>query len=140
MSEVEKVTCFPNEGTPVVIPGVPGYMDIVRVIGTGKYYRYNPDALVPTSPPDAELNRKQLRALIIAAFGGNGAATAKLQTYIDVAVANVGTTQADKNMRYALESLRTDDRFAKDEATQLMLGMQFSAQDRNAVLTAWPKV
>lgn len=139
MSNLERVTCFPQDGTPQVIPGQPQYMDIVRVIGTGKYYHFVPDP-GPSAPVDRELSRKALRAVIVTAFGGNGAGSAKLQTYIDAAVANVGTTQADKNMRYALETLRTEDVFTKTEASQMMVAFQFAANDRTAVLAIWPTV
>lgn len=37
---IERVTCFPNEGTPEVIPGDPQQGDIIRIVGTQNYQRY----------------------------------------------------------------------------------------------------
>lgn len=45
MAEIVKVSCFPNEGTPVVIPGDPVAGDIVRVTtstGAVIYERFSP--------------------------------------------------------------------------------------------------
>ncbi|CAB4165256.1 hypothetical protein UFOVP823_23 [uncultured Caudovirales phage] len=45
---MERVTCFPNEGTPEVIPGEPQLGDIVRS-GTA-YFRYTPPSEPETTP------------------------------------------------------------------------------------------
>ncbi len=50
MSSVEKVSCFPNEGTPEFIPGTPVDGDIVRVVGTQDYSRYYAGIVVAPTP------------------------------------------------------------------------------------------
>lgn len=46
---IERVTCFPNEGTPEVIPGDPQQGDIIRIVGTQNYQRYKEPRSFP--PP-----------------------------------------------------------------------------------------
>lgn len=48
---IERVSCFPNEGTPVVIPGEPADGDLVRVTNGSSviYQRYTVDP--GNSPP-----------------------------------------------------------------------------------------
>ena len=63
MTTIEKVSCFPNEGTPEVIAGNPAQGDLVRITtttGAVIYKRYTPpqppviaDAPVNTSKADA---------------------------------------------------------------------------------------
>ena len=43
---IERVTCFPNEGTPEVVPGDPQAGDIVRIDGK-IYQRYMPPSETP---------------------------------------------------------------------------------------------
>ena len=85
------------------------------------------------------LTRKALRAHIVKSLGDYPAASARLQSYLDDAAADVGTTTASKNRRYALETLRQDDSYTKSETSQLMSALQFTAGDKNAVLSNWPQ-
>lgn len=91
----------------------------------------------PVTVPE-RLLRKDARAVVIAALGGNGAGSAKLQSYRDVASANTATTQAAQNMRLALEIWRTDDYFTQADVDSLMAAFQFASGDRAAVNAQWP--
>lgn len=84
------------------------------------------------------LTRKQFRKHIVAVFGGNGAAAAKLQGIRDLAIAETGTTDAAKRRRLAL-IMEREEVFTKDEADELMTLFQFAAQDKTDVLAAWPE-
>lgn len=99
----------------------------------------NPPPPVPVFAAN-RLTRQDLRALVVQAFGGNGAAIVRLQTYIDTAATNVGTQPADKAMRYALQSLQQNMDFSLADADQIMTGLQFTAQDKAAVDALWPKI
>lgn len=100
------------------------------------------DVSDPAGPPRI-LTKKELRAMATAALATGltitaAAASARLQAYFDTARANVGTTNADKNMRWALSAWQEDTYFGKDEADQIMLGLQFVAGDKTIIDNAWP--
>lgn len=133
---LEKVSCFPNDGDPQVIAGDPQHGDIVRVVGTQDYHRH---AIMPAKVlQPISMTRKQLRKHVVAVFGGNGAAAAKLQAYRDAAIGETGTTDAAKRRRLAL-IMEREEVFTKDEADELMTLFQFAAQDKTDVLAAWPE-
>ena len=58
MTTIEKVSCFPNEGTPQVIAGDPVLGDLVRITtgNTVIYERYTP----PAAPPVATAKTARL--------------------------------------------------------------------------------
>lgn len=123
-------------------PGYSGWFQLMDDVGNGAVEQpdgsfVNPN--VPNTKPPAVLNKRELRKLITTVFGGNGGAAAKLQTYIDAAEADTDTTNAAKIRRLALETLKTENEFTKSDADDLMTGLQFSAQDKNGVLMAWPE-
>lgn len=67
---IERVSCFPNEGTPEVIPGEPQDGDIVRINGS-VYQRYKapveaPPADTPMPPTLTEIKTKldELTAMV----------------------------------------------------------------------------
>lgn len=119
----------------VVVPD--GTVHGARDNGNGTFT--NP-IVIPPPPVYRRLTRQDLRAVAKKAFGDNGAAVAKLQTYLDTAKANVGTTAADKVMRYAYDSIMTGDDFSFDDGDQIMTGLQFTAPDKAAVQALWPQV
>lgn len=105
--------------------------------GNGTFSNPTPPSV---STVDLFLDRKALRAHVTNVFGGGGAGTAKLQGYIDTAIADTATTAAGQNRRYALDALRQEETFSKTEAQQVMTALQFSGADKTAVLNAWPFV
>lgn len=104
----------------------------------------NPAPSAPAQLPKI-LTKKELRTLATMTLAAGlaitqAAASARLQAYFDAARANVGNTQGDKNMRWALSAWQEDTYFGKDEATQIMLGLQFDVGDRGLISAAWPMV
>lgn len=96
--------------------------------------------MVPTRA--AVLTKQDFKKLIIVAFGGNGAAKEKFQTYIDAAVAEVGTNGAAKRRRMALDDWRNNVSWTRAEALDWLDDMQFSSSvpdDKAAVRAAWPE-
>lgn len=99
-----------------------------------------------TNPPivqtyvDRVLLRKEARDHVVQALGGSGSGSALLQYYFDVADASTATTVAARNMRLARRIIEVDTSFSKQEADQLLTALQFTASDRNAVISTWPVV
>lgn len=119
-----------------VKPVPPGTLDNAKDNGDGTFSNPN----IP-QPPTARLRltRQDFRALVRGVFGGNAAAVAKLQTYLDAAKANAGTATADKAMRFALDSIQTNTDFSYEDADDIMSAIQFSGADKAAVLNKWPQ-
>lgn len=136
---IEKVSCFPNEGTPQIISGSPVDGDLVRITtgATVIYQRFTSQQAAP-GPQPFTLNRDAFRKHIRTALGGNGGAKTTLQEYIDTAKANVGTTAADKKMRSALSDYQDLASFTKVEATDILDDLGFSGAHKSAILNSWP--
>lgn len=64
MTSIVKVSCFPNEGTPVVVDGDPAAGDIVRITtntGAVVYQRFSPPP-AQVKAPDTQSFRGVVRA------------------------------------------------------------------------------
>lgn len=125
-----------------MFPGYTGWFLLQQDVTNGAVEQANgsfvqPDISLPST--HRVLDGRRLRKLVIAAWGGNGAAAAKLQIYIDAAEADTDQTNAGKIRRLSLGTLRKENEFTKSDADELMSGLQFLPQDKNAVLMAWPE-
>jgi hypothetical protein len=138
---LEKVSCFPNEGTPAVIAGAPQDGDLVRIVGTQQYYRYlTPAVAVPSAP--RVFDWAGMNAYLVGLLGGGDAGTAALQALLEAARDRVGTTANDKLTRYFYTWFLGSTSFTKaDTAARLVALVATSVvtqNQANAVATNWP--
>lgn len=129
---IERVTCFPNEGTPEVIPGPPSPGDIVR--SDGSYYRYTAPPGPPTPQPRV-LTWGELAAYLIGLLGGGAAGRAALGAII--ASCQAGTN----NDKFFAVYFQGQTIFTKAEFTGVLADVSVgivSAPQKTAVGNSWP--
>lgn len=128
---MERVTCFPNEGTPQVIPGAPQEGDIIRT-PDGDYFRY----YAPVEPTPVPVVLDDLEFLRHAA--------SQLSPSRVVEIEEAFRDSANKELRYAWKEYDKAKSFTKDKVTEfLSAGSEagiLTAQERNLVLDNWPEV
>lgn len=130
---MERVTCFPNEGTPEVIPGDPVQGDIVRV--GNDYFRYTP----PETPPEVvrTLSKTAFMDHCIAQLGSIAAFQTLMEACRDSTDATYGAT-----LRYAYSRYEAADVLSKAVVATLSQVMVdaglLSASNRSKVLDNWP--
>jgi len=110
MATIEKVSCFPNEGTPEVIAGDPVDGDLVRITsGTVIIYQRYTVPVAPTPQPrvlsKTEFNKYGWAQLGMAAF----------QKVIEDTRNSTGTTDADYEARSAVTQYDAAITVAKSE-------------------------
>ncbi len=155
MTTIEKVTCFPNDGTPQVIAGSPVTGDLVRITtasGAVVYERYTAPATYVPQPIILSKKACRLRvitALMVANSSSNSVARARMQALrIQVDTLTV-TTDAHRRAKGALEAWREDTEFSKIEfqtiTNDIDGGTDMSDNERDAILgtfagsAAWPE-
>ena len=126
MVTIEKVSCFPNEGTPQVVAGSPQQGDLVRITntnGTVIYERYTPPA-APPSPQPKILRSDEVLGLLPAAV---------VKSIRDSTVAAVVK-------RY--ECFKIKPSWTKTEGTALFNDVEaaglMTTQQNSDALAAWP--
>lgn len=134
MAIIEKVTCFPNKGTPDVIPGDPVAGDLVRITNGGSvvYQHYTP----PQSPPAPKpivMSDKQFRKFAAQQLGSSA----------DVgAIWKAANDSTDSDVKFALMAWSKADTFEKSEVaaltTLLVAGGCMTANQRTDILGNWP--
>ena len=135
---IEKVSCFPNEGTPQVIPGDPQAGDIVRITtshGCEIYERYTPPA-APPGPQPTVLSWGALASYLIGLLGGGATGRAALGAIIK---ACQGSAQGADNFFAVYFTGQTT--FTKAEFTGVLAdvatGVVTNGQ-KTAVANNWP--
>lgn len=140
MTTIEKVTCFPNEGTPQVIPGDPADGDLVRVT-FGKsvaYQRYT--APVPPTPTPIILTKTAFQDYAVSQLGGGLTGMARFTAIMDAT-----RDSASGSVRFAFARYEAADRFEKTNTETLTAVMaadnttgHLTDAERTAILNNWP--
>jgi len=142
---IEKVSCFPNEGTPQVIAGTPAAGDLVRItltiqadgVDSVQYSRYSPPPAPSTNA--AILSKTQYMDHCFAQFGGE--TTGRLRYGAIMKAARASTNDG---VVVSLEYYKGATSVEKDSAT-VFLALLVSAaictqQEADAVINNWPMV
>lgn len=142
MTVVARVSCFPNEGTPEVIPGDPQLGDIVRITtptGTTVYERYTPPP-VPLGPRPGLLSKTAFQDHAVTQLGGGAIGMARFTEIMDAT-----RESADGAVRFAYARYEAAQIFEKNNTaslTQIMAGDSqaghLTGDERADILENWP--
>lgn len=142
MTEVVKVSCFPNDGTPEVIEGSPVLGDIVRITtttGAVIYETYTPPPTPGPRPPSV-LSKTAFQDYAVTQLGGGLTGMGRFTEIMD----------ATKNssagaVRFAYSRYEAANTFEKENTSQLTAVMaadntegHLTEQERTAILDNWP--
>lgn len=136
---IERVSCFPNEGTPVVIPGDPVTGDLVRITtdsGAVIYERYT----VPSLPPDPSpriLSKTGFQDYAVSKLGGGQSGMERFTEIMDAT-----RDSASGAVRFCFARYEAAVTFAKEQVagfTQVMVGAGvMTSNERASILDGWP--
>jgi hypothetical protein len=132
---IEKVTCFPNEGTPEVIPGNPQQGHLVRITtdsGAVIYERFTVQTPLPAVP--ITMTDKQFRAYAAQRLGSASAVGTVWKAAKD---------STDPDVQYAFMAWSKAQTYDKADVAQLCSALVptcMTSQQRTALLANWPEV
>src|SRR4051812_21854629 len=139
MTTIDKVTCFPNEGTPQIINGTPSQGDIVRITtinGSVIYERYTP---MP-APAAPAVVYKEVRKWEFATF----ASTAVGSNATFGGIVKACRDSVDNAVIGAYELFKSQSTLTYNEAsallTLLVAKSVVTAQQKTDILAAWPTI
>lgn len=142
MTEIVKVSCFPNEGTPEVIDGTPSQGDIVRITtntGAVIYERYTPPAEPPAAKPRV-LSKTSFQDYAVSQLGGGATGMARFTTIMDATRDSVSGA-----VRFAYARYEAAQTFEKENTSALTSIMAADSQvghittdERAAIVANWP--
>lgn len=134
---IEKVSCYPNEGTPEVIAGDPVDGDLVRITnGSAVIYQRYTSPPPPPTPKPIVMTDKQFRKYAATQLGSNAAVGAIWKA------ANAST---DDDVKFALMAWTKAETFEKSEVvgltTLLVNGSCMTSNQRLALVGPgnWPE-
>jgi len=152
MTEIVKVSCYPNEGTPQVIAGDPQAGDLVRITtasGAVIYERFTPAPSPPGTRPLVLSATGFMDAAIAGLRTANGstqaAAEARFQEIIEGANNFAGSTEIAKRIRYVHERYAKATTFNKAVVVGMLALFRsagvasLTADEETGMLAAWPE-
>ncbi len=152
MTEIVKVSCYPNEGTPQVIAGDPQAGDLVRITtasGAVIYERFTPAPSSPGTRPLVLSATGFMDAAIAGLRTANGstqaAAEARFQEIIEGANNFAGSTEIAKRIRYVHERYAKATTFNKAVVVGMLALFRsagvasLTADEETGMLAAWPE-
>ena len=142
MTEIVKVSCYPNEGTPQVIAGDPQAGDLVRITtasGAVIYERYTPPADAP-SPRPRVLSKTAFQDYAVSQLGGGATGMARFTEIMDAT-----RDSSSGAVRFAFARYEAAVTFEKENTAALTSIMAADSQaghiagtERTAILYNWP--
>lgn len=143
MTKIEKVSCFPNEGTPEVIPGDPQAGDLVRITtdnGAEIYERYTPPA-AQADPLPRILSKTAFQDYAVSQLGGGVVGMARFTQIMDAT-----RDSSSGAVRFAFARYEAAVTFEKQNTallTQIMAGDatvgHLTGAERLAIIDNWPE-
>ena len=153
MTEIVKVSCYPNEGTPQVIAGDPQAGDLVRITtssGAVIYERFTPAPSPPGTRPLVLSATGFMDAAIVGIRTANSstqsAAEARFQEIIEGAKNFAGSTEIAKRIRYVHERYAKATTFNKAVVVGMLALFRaagvasITVNEENGIIAAWPEV
>lgn len=141
--EIVKVSCFPNEGAPQVLPGDPDAGDIVRITTAGGsvvYERFTPRPQ-PASPSPRILSKTAFQDHAVAQLGGGLTGMARFTEIMD----STRDSQSGA-VRFAYARYQAALTLEKENTASLTAVMAADTQtghlttdERAAILDNWPE-
>ena len=142
MTEIVRVSCFPNEGTPEVLAGDPQLGDVVRITtanGAVIYERHTPPA-APPPPRPRVLSKTGFQDYVVSQIGGGATGMARFTEIMDAT-----RDSSSGAVRYAFARYEAAQTFEKENTSALTSIMaadsetgHLTAEERTAILDNWP--
>lgn len=140
--EIVKVSCFPNEGAPQVLPGDPDAGDIVRITNGASvvYERFTPSPSAPTAKPFI-FSKTAFQDHAVAQLGGGLIGMGRFTAVMDAT-----RDSASGAVRFAYARYQAAQTFEKTNTASLTAVMAADTQtghlttdERTAILDNWPE-
>lgn len=140
--KIEKVSCFPNEGTPEVIPGDPQAGDLVRITTNTRaeiFERFTPPP-PPPAPLPRILSKTAFQDYAVSQLGGGLNGMARFTEIMDAT-----RDSSSGAARFAFARYEAAQTFEKDNTETLTAVMaadttagHLTAAERTSIIENWP--
>lgn len=141
MTEIVKVSCFPNDGDPEVIPGAPQAGDLVRITtdtGAQIYERYSPPQ--PQAVAPRVLSKTAFQDYAVSQLGGGLTGMARFTAIMDAT-----RDSASGAVRFAFARYEAAATLEKSNTATLTSVMaadtttgHLTDDERTAIIGNWP--